>query len=225
MNHLSDLPLEILINITRFLSTKDVMNLSICHKHLHVILYIVQINDKVEFDKICESSYFDSFTEVVYNKSANIFPKSLHVLKWCCEDILPLSLPDSLASLEFGTFYNHPLPLLPDSLKSLDLGWFYNQPLPELPNSLRNLNLGYHYNHPLLQLPNSLKILYLSSNYNHILPQLSDLLENLYLGHFYNHCLPQLPDSLKILYLSSNYNHLLPQLPDSLRHLKIMRYK
>ena len=38
MSHLFDLPLEVLINVTQFLSTKDILNLSICSKHFQDIL-------------------------------------------------------------------------------------------------------------------------------------------------------------------------------------------
>ena len=203
MSHLFDLPLEILVDITQFLSTKDILNLSLCSKYLRDILYAIKINDKVEFDKISGLNYFDSFTNVVYRKSGNVFSKSLYVLNWMCKENLPSKLPDSL--------------------KSLHLGCYYNQPLLQLPDSLKNLHLGHYYNHLLPQLPDPLKSLHLSSYYNQTLPQFPDSLKSLHLSHYYNQTLPQLPDSLKSLHLGYDYNKPLPQLPNSLRLLKIYR--
>ena len=145
MNHLSnlpeslsiafaDLPLEILVNITEFLSTKDILNLSICSRRFYDILYTIKINDKVKFEKISGLSYFDSFTNVTYDKYRNRFPKSLCVLDWNCDENLPSKgLPDSLKSLNFDGYGNQPLPQLADSLKSLYLGSCYNHPFSRLP--------------------------------------------------------------------------------------------
>ena len=196
------LPLEILIKITEFLPTKSILNLSICSKHCHSILFFIKFNEKVNFENISRLPYFDSFTNVKYYRFEKYFPKSLQILYWCCDDS-PSQLPDSLISLYLGGNYNHPLPQLPNSLENLGLGYIHNHPLPQLPNSLKNLNLSWYYNHPLTQLPNSLK--------------------NLDLGYYYNHSLPQLPNSLESLHLSWRYNRLLPQLPDSLKFLKVWR--
>ena len=217
---LASLPLEILIKITEFLSTKDILNLSVCSKYLRNIVYIIKINIRVEYDKISELSYFDSFTNVVYEKSWNTFPKSLQILYWECNGILPNSLPDSLKTLELGNRYNQPLPgtalresQLPNSLERLLLGSDYDQPLPQ--------HLGTDYDHQLQQLPNSLKSLHLSGCCNQPLPQLPVSLQSLSLGFYYDQPLPQLPDSLKSLHLGWCYNQHLSRLPISLKCLHL----
>ena len=237
------LPLEILINITEFLSTKDILSLSICSKHFHNILSVVKFNENVKFKDISKLPYFDSFTNVEYYKSGKLFPRSLRILFWWNNDHLPSQLPDSLKSLYLGNDYNQPLLQLPNSLKSLYLGWYYDQPLPQLPNSLKSLYLGWNYDQPLPQLPhslksfclgysydqalpqlpNSLKSLYLGSHYDQPLPQLPNSLKRLYLSFYFNQPLLQLPNSLKSLYLGYYYDQPLPQLPDSLRLLKVWR--
>lgn len=250
MNHLSNLslhvqttfehlPLEILINVTEFLFTKDILNLSICSKYLHNVLYAVKIDEKVNFDTISRLSYFDSFTNVMYrNYRDERFPKSLCVLYWYCIDIVPklpitlkslyisvnyneplTQLPNSLEDLYLGRQFNHPLVQLPDSLKSLQLSTCYTQSLPQFPDSLESLNLGYNYDHRLPLLPNSLKYLDLGDNYNYLLLRLPDSLVSLKLGYSYTQRLPQLPISLKYLNLGWLYNHPLSQLPDSLESL------
>ena len=196
MSHLFDLPLEILVTVTQFLATKDILNLGLCSKYLRDILHAVKFNDKVEFNKISRLNYFDSFTNVVYRKSENQFPKSLCVLNWMCEENLPSQLPGSLKSLDLGGHYNQPISQLPNSLKNLYLSCSYNQPLPQLPDSLKSLHLGHCYNQPLPQLPDSLKSLDLGSDYNQPLPQLPNSLKS----SDYNQPLPQLPDSLESLY-------------------------
>ena len=197
------LPLEILINITDFLSTKDILNLSTCSERFQAILSFVNFNKKIKFKNINGLSYFDSFTNVEYDISGKPFPKYLRVLHWHCNDHLPSQLPNLLESLYLSDDYYHPLPQLPNSLKSLTLGYFYNQKLPELPASLKSLHLGYYYNKSLPQLPDSLECLHLGGNNEHQLPQL--------------------PGSLKSLQLGWDYNQPLPKLPDSLRHLKVRK--
>ena len=87
------LPLEILINITEFLFTKDILNLAICSKHFHYIPSFVKFNEKIKFKNISKLPYFDSFTNVIFDESGKPFPKSLRILDWLCNDHLPLQLP------------------------------------------------------------------------------------------------------------------------------------
>ena len=105
---LTDLPLEILINISEFLSTKYILNLSLCSKYFHDLLSFVKFNEIVNFKDISKLPYFDSFTDVIYYVSSKSFPRSLRILSWFCNDYLPSQLLNSLKSLKLG-YYNLPL--------------------------------------------------------------------------------------------------------------------
>lgn len=220
---LINLPTEILIHITEYLPTKDILNLSICSKHFHDPLSFIKFNKRLNFKDICKSPYFDSFTSVIYSEPNNLFPKSLRNLYWYNNDQLPSHLLDTLINLYLGEEYVRPLSELPSSLQKLHLGLYYNQLMPQLPNSLKILEFGFNYNHPLPLLPDSLQYLRLGSYFKKPLPQLPNSLIELSLGYPYNKPLPQLPNTLERLYLGNKYNHPLPKLPNSLKHLRIGR--
>lgn len=219
---LASLPLEMLVRIASFLPIEDVLNLSICSKYFHDILFAIKFTENVRYDLIFGLSYFDSFTDVTCGLIGPnpVFPKSLRKMKWCYDgQRYPSPMPESLTHLELGKRCTRELPELPSCLEYLKLGESYNKHLPELPNTLTHLILSDSYKKRLPELPDSLTHLVLGREYNRTLPQLPSLLTHLILGEDYNRMLPHLPDSLLYLKLSGEYNHPLPPLPNSLTHL------
>lgn len=238
------LPFEILTRIATNLPTKDILNLSICSKRFHDLLFVIRFNDQVNFSTIFDLSYFDSFVDVKYgqfhdNKLEIIFPKHLRSLRWySIHKSLP-QLPSLLEYLEIGAYCNILLPQLPDGLKSLKLGNLNIKPLPQLPASLEALEFDGAYLSTLPQFPDGLKSLKFNGYHNQLLPQFPDSLEYLKLHIFdrtmqkfpksltyleIKYCvyqLSQLPESLKILRLGHEYNRPLPSLPYSFKHLII----
>ena len=70
-------------------------------------------------------------------------------------NIIPVPLPSSLASLKLTGRFNQPLPDLPPSLHSLILGHRFNQPLDNLPPNLTHIEFRKCFNHSINQLPSS----------------------------------------------------------------------
>lgn len=223
MDHLSNLPLEILVEITKFLSTKDILNFSISSQSLCDILHNIKFSDFVWFKNIHSLPYFDSFTDVAYDSNEPIFPKSLHTLYWMSTDALT-HVPTTLQSLKLSPYYDHILPELPDSLTELNLGSKYNQLLPQLLDSLTHLILSDDYNHQLISLPATLLHLELGWSYDKKLPLLPNSLRYLQLGFSFNEIFSKLPDSLEEFVLGNGYNQPLPLLPNSLKYLEFGDY-
>ena len=224
MDYLSDLPLEILVNISKYLSTTDILNLASSSKRLSDIRFGIKFKHRVNFSRISTLTHFDSFINVVYDSEINLrLPVSLRVLKWHCDKALPL-LPDSLTHLEISNYHDYPITSLPCALKYLRLGYAHGHSLPQLPNSLIHLDLGGCYNHPLPQLPENLEYLNLGGVYDRPLPPLPLALKNLDLGHTFHQPITEFPVSLT--YLKLNYHYYsykeLPVFPISLRHLVVV---
>ena len=57
MNHLSDLPFEIIINITRYLSAKGILRLACCSKRLSEIRFAIKFKEQVYSEQIRKLSY------------------------------------------------------------------------------------------------------------------------------------------------------------------------
>lgn len=225
-NYLSDLPFEILANIAKFLTSRDILNLSICCKYLHNLPFAVKFNDPIDIQDIFRLPYYDSFVNVTCNNMNNIdhdtlFPKSLQVLRWYHKYNRLPRFPDTLLDLELGNYDYYPLLNLPNSLTYLSLGNSYAHSLPQLPNSLKCLTLGEFYNQPLPQLPDSLLILQLGNSYNQPLPQLPDSLVVLRLGCKYSQSLPQLPAQLEDLIVADHFDVVPTNLPPNVH---VQRY-
>ena len=225
MIDLADLPLEIILNVTIFLSDKDILSLCISTKQLFYVLHAVKIRRKVEFSAIKSLPYFDSFLNVRYERFQILFPKNIQILHWDGCAKLPKMLPDTIINFHYecSSDNSYPLETLPLSLQCLNLVGSHREPLPLLPDTLKILDLGYKYDHDL-QLPHSLTILILSYFYNRKLPKLPNSLLKLKLSFDYDQPLPPLPNSLKYLFLGSRFSHSLTELPASLTYLSLSHY-
>lgn len=205
------LPFDILINISKFLSNQDILNLSRCCKYYHELVYRVRFSEKVDYQDIIELPYFDSFINITCKDNVTLFPKFLKDLHWKCDVALPEDLPNTLIHLTFSA-YNKPLLKLPCTLIKLSFGRIYNQPLPILPDKLTHLYFGYRHN-----MLNPFKYMDCASDYNQPLPNIPESLLHLVFGSDYNQPLPsELPDSITHLKFGLEYNQPLPNLPNSL---------
>lgn len=220
---LEHLSLDIILRISSFLSTPEILNLSEGSKHLHDILFAIRFPDEISLSEIRSLPYIDSFTNVVCSKVKSRFPKFLQQLYWNSNEPIQFKLPDTITHLYFQDDYNLALPQLPLSLIHLDTGIVFNQPLAQLPEKLQHLVLGRCYSYPLPTLPASLVYLKLGTTSNCIIGQLPDNLTHLILVGRYKYPLPELPASLSHLKLGIRYNHPLPKLPDTLSYLIMSR--
>lgn len=159
--HLSNLPLEIIAKIGKFLPTRDILNLSETCKHIYSVLFVVKFDDVVDYEKISQLSYFDSFTCVIYNQAKFRFPKSIRHLLWYCntpifEEPLEIALLVKYTSLQYRS-----LPEFLSKLLYLTFGKNYDHKLRYLPESLVYLRFKGRYTHSLSKFPMTLKYIYI----------------------------------------------------------------
>ena len=92
-------------------------------------------------------------------KECNVLP-NIKYLKLSCNNIHIInSLPNSVAELELGKYFNLEINNLPTSIKKLviDKDSYYNMDLNCLPDFIEELHLNYHYKKRILNIPSNLK--------------------------------------------------------------------
>jgi len=158
-------------------------------------------------------------------------PDSLRNLHFCgnsgFRQKLPDKLPKYLKGLFLGCEYNHEITQqLPDTLEELNFGSFYDKPLPHpLPPSLKRIKFGVKYSYPFPEsFPYSTEVIIFPREHTHkINSTFPKHLIHVDFGSQYNDKFPDnLPSSIKRIYFGRNFNQPFPEeFPESLERIGI----
>lgn len=119
LNHIENLPNELLLKICEYLSTRDALAFTMTTKYFNQLLGLIKFQDKVKFTKIEHLLYFDAFTNVEYTEYTECtkeskFPAKLKQFHWNSHQILPKDLPSTLTHIYIKETYKYKLPHLPN---------------------------------------------------------------------------------------------------------------
>ena len=107
MATLTDLPIEIIIYIEQLCNERDIVSVLKTCKKFYNYRFLMKYRFQVKYQTINKSPYFNSFTNIVYDKIA-IFPVNLRYLTFAREfnqDIKGV-VPNSVTHLTFGDYFN-----------------------------------------------------------------------------------------------------------------------
>jgi hypothetical protein len=229
---LTEMPRDVWHLVSRFLSLKDLKNLSRVNRvllhRMRVLMmsrfrFVVPgtLSDFIALgwtqaclnirltlaESVLELSEKDLFLDIVIPDDFN---ESLENVTW----------PSRLTHLTFGVYFNQSVNRLPASLTHLTFGWAFAQPVNHLPASLTYLKFGSYFNQPVNRLPASLTHLTFGWAFAQPVDHLPASLTYLKFGSNFNQLVDHLPACLTHLTFGWDFNQPVDRLPASLTHLE-----
>lgn len=184
---LEDLPAELFVMITDYLSDGDKLILISCCKNLYNRRYILRFDTQMFLRRVIKYDPRINFTNISIDfrkdfddKMAVLLPRFVKrlVIGDFFNHRLKIPLPATVRHLKFGAYFNHILnDNIPDSVTHLIFGTNFNQCLifedddgaihSCLPKYLTHLTFGYAFNQPLIKsMPSTLTHLTFGFRFN-----------------------------------------------------------
>ncbi len=110
---LTDLPPEVIVLITNYLTDKEKLYLTSGNRHLRQLKQLLVFTEPINVTKICSLTYFNNFSNIIVD-SLNTLPKLARALtfSFTFQDIIPPGyIPTSVIYVSFNQSYKKDLSL------------------------------------------------------------------------------------------------------------------